>query len=322
MNTTSIISKFFSAFTISFFFALNASAQIPTVGTNGAQNADVNQLPPEVRQLLPQNQGGLQPPAATSNNNTPPMPNGRPNLSGQRPFENRDRQNTAAPEEEDQGPEEFPSSQIPTGKPNQTEERYTPSEVIPVLPPVAKSADIRAVLRTSVGDITIKLDRARAPQTVAHFVALSRGEKEFIDVKTSKRAKRPFYNGLVFHRVVKGYLIQTGCPFGTGRGGAGDIATVKDEINSGMKFSRPGMVAMAPLRDSSGLKNLKDTNSSQFFITLREMPQWDDQFTIFGEVEDGMDVVEKIAGVKVGPTERPIKRIYLVAVDIIEGANR
>ncbi|RYZ68609.1 MAG: peptidylprolyl isomerase, partial [Proteobacteria bacterium] len=166
------------------------------------------------------------------------------------------------------------------------------------------------------------LDRARAPQTVAHFIALAKGEKEFVDVKTSKRAKRPFYNGLIFHRVVRGYLIQTGCPFGTGRGGPGDIATIKDEIVPGaMSFNRPGLVAMAPIRDATGLRTTKDTNGSQFFITMKEMPTWDDQYTIFGEVEDGMDVVEKISNVKVGPTERPIKRIYLVAVDIIEGAT-
>lgn len=225
-------------------------------------------------------------------------------------------------EMEDDREEAFPQSQMPQLRPNNTVEPFTPSVVTPALPPVAKSNEIRAVLRTSVGDITIKLDPAHAPMSVAHFVGLARGDKEFIDVKTSKRAKRPFYNGQIFHRVVKGYLIQTGCPFGTGRGGPGTIATVKDESNPEMKFNRPGLVAMAPLRDSTGLKNVKDSNGSQFFISLREMPSWDGQFTIIGEVEDGMDVLNKIAAVKVGPTERPIKRIYLVAVDIIEGASR
>ena len=197
-------------------------------------------------------------------------------------------------------------------------DRFAPSEVIPILPPIAKVSELRAVLRTSVGDITIKLDRVNAPATVSHFVGLARGEKEFIDVKTSKPVKRPFYNGLIFHRAVKGTLIQTGCPFGNGRGGPGSIANVGDEVKASMKFARPGMVAMAPMRDAAGMTTLKNSNGSQFFITLKEMPEWAGQFTVFGEVEDGMDVVQKIANSKVGPTERPIKRIYLVAVEIIE----
>jgi peptidyl-prolyl cis-trans isomerase A (cyclophilin A) len=190
------------------------------------------------------------------------------------------------------------------------------SEIISILPPAQKAPEIRAVLRTSVGDITIKLDRINAPRTVDYFAGLARGDIDFVDIKTSKPVKRPFYNGLIFHRVVKNTLIQTGDPFGNGRGGSGQ--TIPDEIKPSMKFDRPGMVAMAPMRDSTGTALSKGTNSSQFFITLREMPKWDGQFTIFGEVEDGLDVVQKIASVKVGPTERPIKRIYLVAVEIIE----
>ncbi len=218
------------------------------------------------------------------------------------------------------------NSQLPAGFPaaaprifqQPRDEKFVPSEVVTVLPPVSKAAEIRAVLRTSVGDITIKLDRVRAPRTVAHFVGLARGEKEFIDVKTSKPVKRPFYNGLTFHRVVKGTLIQTGDPFGNGRGDAGAIAQLPDEIKPTMKFSKGGLVAMAPMRDASGLNLVNNSNGSQFFITLKEEPDWNEKFTIFGEVEDGMDVVEKIANSKVGPTERPIKRIYLVAVEIIE----
>ena len=204
-------------------------------------------------------------------------------------------------------------------RPKNKEEPFVPSEVISVLPPAQKTAEIRAVLRTSMGDVTIKLDKQHAPQTVNHFVALAKGDKEFIDSKTSKRVRRPFYTDLIFHRVVKGYLIQTGCPFGTGRGGPGDIATIKDETGPTMKFNRAGLVAMAPLRDANGTGLVKDTNGSQFFITLREMPEWDDKFTIFGVVEEGMDVIQKIASVNVGPTERPIKRVLLKAVDIYEG---
>lgn len=217
-----------------------------------------------------------------------------------------------------------PSEALPPGFPaakqknEKREERFIPSEVVTALPPIAKAQEIRAVLRTSLGDITLKLDRLNAPLTVAHFVALVRGDKESIDVKTSKPVKRPFYNGLTFHRVLKGTLIQTGDPFGNGRGDAGPAAGVPDENKPNMKFNRPGLVAMAPMRDESGKNLVKNSNSSQFFITLREMHDWDGQFTIFAEVEDGLDVVQKIANSKVGPTDRPIKRVYLVAVEIIE----
>jgi peptidyl-prolyl cis-trans isomerase A (cyclophilin A) len=203
--------------------------------------------------------------------------------------------------------------------PKMVEQPNTKSEIISALPPVAKSSELRAVLRTSVGDITIRLDRVNAAKTAAYFVSLAKGDVDFTDIKTSKPVKRPFYNGLIFHRVVKNTLIQTGDPFGNGRGGSGVI--IPDEIKPSMKFDRPGLVAMAPMRDGVGTTLAKNSASSQFFITLREMPDWNGQFTIFGEVEDGMDVVQKIANVKVGPTERPIKRIYLVAVEIIESTK-
>lgn len=222
------------------------------------------------------------------------------------------------PNQGQQQPRNFPPPQQQQQPPR--EEKFIPSEIVSGLPPAKMASDLRAVLRTSLGDITIKLDKISAPNTVNHFVALARGDKEFIDVKTSKRVKRPFYNGLIFHRVVKGFLIQTGCPFGNGRGGPGDIATIGDEIKPNMKFSKAGLVAMAPMREK-GVDIRKDSNGSQFFITLKEMPDWDDKFTIFGEIEEGMDVVQKIANVKVGPTERPLKRVYLNAIDIFEGTG-
>lgn len=212
-------------------------------------------------------------------------------------------------------PPGFPTTGIPSSAQG-TEVNQQRSEIIAVLPPAERPPELKAVLRTSVGDITIRLDRMNAPHTVEYFSGLAKGEIDFTDIKTSKPVKRPFYNGLIFHRVVKGTLIQTGDPFGNGRGNSGQ--TIQDELKPTMKFDRPGLVAMAPMRDATGTGLAKSTNSSQFFITLREMPEWNGQFTVFGEVEDGLDVVQKIANAKVGPTERPIKRIYLVAVDIIE----
>jgi peptidyl-prolyl cis-trans isomerase A (cyclophilin A) len=254
----------------------------PIVGVNNEPNTGV---PPPSSQPMPP---GLFPPMPVR---TAPM-NGniRSNVSGAYGFNS-----PAAPE-----------------KPLQ-------SEIIKVLPPAQRPPEVRAVLRTSVGDITVRLDRVNAPLTVDYFTGIAKGEMDFTDIKTSKPVKRPFYNGLIFHRVVKNTLIQTGDPFGNGRGGSG--RTIPDEIKPSMKFDRPGLVAMAPMRESKGTDIAKGTNSSQFFITLREMPEWNGQYTIFGEVEDGLDVVQKIANSKVGPTERPIKRIYLVAVDILESAK-
>ncbi|MEK7357191.1 MAG: peptidylprolyl isomerase [Bdellovibrionota bacterium] len=306
-----------------------------------AQNArpDFSQLPAGSNNMFPPIQSGNQPAAAATPvtaYSAPAVP--APNVQYPNQFpssgfpQNADfgqqQMPTGFPQQQQNRPSFDPNQfrgfnptpfQGQTGKPETArEERFVPSEVVSGLPPAQRSSDLRAVLRTTMGDITIKLDRINAPQTVAHFVALSRGDKEFIDVKTSKRVKRPFYNGLTFHRVSKGFLIQTGCPFGNGRGGPGDIAMVGDELKPNMLFNRPGLVAMAPMREG-GTGIQKNSNGSQFFISMAPMPDWDSKFTIFGEVEEGMDVVAKIAAVKVGPTERPIKRVFLGAVDIFEG---
>lgn len=196
---------------------------------------------------------------------------------------------------------------------------FVPSEVQQVLPASAVKDQRFALLRTSLGDIVIRLFQAEAPRTVANFVDLARGEKEFIDVKTGKKTKRPFYNGLTFHRTVKGFLIQTGCPYGTGRGGPG--YNVNDEIAPNLKHDRPGIVSMALARDLKPGAVKENTNGSQFFITLTPQPELDGKYTIFGEVVKGMSVVEKISRVKTGPTERPIKRVYLYEVSIQDNSN-
>ena len=190
---------------------------------------------------------------------------------------------------------------------------FVPSEVVQYQAPV-KLTEPRAVLRTSFGDIKIKLYSTKAPNLVKNFIELARGDREFVDVKTGKKDRKPYYENMLFHRVLKGHFIQTGCPYGTGRGGPG--YTVEDEFNELVTFDRPGLVAMAPRRD--GNKIAKNANGSQFLITLSPKPEWDGQISIIGEVEVGMDVVYKIASAKTGPTDRPFRKIYLRSVDVID----
>lgn len=216
-------------------------------------------------------------------------------------------------------PAQIPAQQqmfsIPQQAPRQfVEEPVGPSVVETVLPAPAPGGETMAVLKTSVGEIQIRLFTAQAPITTKSFMDLARGTKEFIDVKTGKKVKRPFYNGLIFHRVIKNFLVQTGCPYGTGRGGPGE--TTKNEFSPVLRFNKPGIVAMAPPRNERG-ELQKDANGSQFFITLSPRPELDDKATIFGEVIKGLDIVEKISQVPTGPTDRPIKRIYLLSIELL-----
>jgi len=196
--------------------------------------------------------------------------------------------------------------------------KFVPSVVETYSPKKLIQSDPRAVLHTSMGDIKIRLFSAYAPKTVHNFIDLARGDREFLDSRTGKPTRRPFYTDLTFHRVIQGFLVQTGCPFGTGHGGPG--FNLSDEINPALRFSRPGMVAMAPERKDP-VSEKKDSNGSQFFISLAPMPAWDDKFTIFGEVEKGMSVLEKIGRAQTGPTDRPIKRVYLNSIEIFEDAT-
>lgn len=148
-----------------------------------------------------------------------------------------------------------------------------------------KGKDLFATISTSQGDIVIKFFPKEAPVTVENFVGLAAGEKEFTDPKTGKPTKRAFYDGLVFHRVIEGFMIQGGDPEGTGGGGPG--YTFGDEFKSGHAFDKVGLLAMANRGPA--------TNGSQFFITTSTPSHLNGKHTIFGEVLAGYDVVEKIS---------------------------
>jgi peptidyl-prolyl cis-trans isomerase A (cyclophilin A) len=144
---------------------------------------------------------------------------------------------------------------------------------------------IQATFQTSLGEIVVKLLPEKAPKTVANFVELAEGTREWKDPRSGQSAKRPLYDGTVFHRVIPDFMIQGGDPLGTGTGGPG--YRFEDEIGPENRFDRPGLLAMA----NSG----PNTNGSQFFITEVPTRHLDRGHTIFGEVVKGIELVRKIA---------------------------
>jgi peptidyl-prolyl cis-trans isomerase A (cyclophilin A) len=165
-----------------------------------------------------------------------------------------------------------------------------------------------ATFQTSEGDFVCRLFPEKVPKTVDNFVGLASGTKEFRDLATGKPAKCPFYDGLTFHRVIPDFMIQGGCPEGTGRGGPG--YKFEDEFASDVSFDRPGKLAMA----NAG----PNTNGSQFFVTTAATTWLNQKHTIFGEVAEGMNVVEKISKLPRDRSDRPSKPVIMKSVKIEE----
>lgn len=170
-----------------------------------------------------------------------------------------------------------------------------------------KGKDMIAVFETSMGNFKVKLLADKAPATVENFVGLAEGTKEWTDPKTNQKVKKPFYDGLVFHRVIKQFMIQGGCPLGNGTGGPG--FRFADEFPAGAPLhNKPGMLSMA----NAG----PNTNGSQFFVTTVATPWLDGRHTVFGEVIEGMDVVHAIENVKTGSMDRPVEAVVIKHVKI------
>ena len=159
---------------------------------------------------------------------------------------------------------------------------------------------------TTEGRFTARLFHDRAPQTVDNFVSLAEGTREWKDPRSGAAQKTPLYNGVVFHRVIDGFMIQGGDPLGTGTGGPG--YRFGDEFHPTLRHDRPGILSMA----NAG----PNTNGSQFFVTLVPTPHLNDRHSVFGEVVEGMDVVQKIGRVKTDPRDRPVTPVVINAVTI------
>ena len=169
-----------------------------------------------------------------------------------------------------------------------------------------KEKGMNAIIDTSMGKIVCKLFDKETPVTIANFAGLAEGTKEWTDPGTGQKVKKPFYDGLIFHRVIPNFMIQGGCPLGTGTGGPG--YQFQDEFVPSLKFDKPGILAMA----NAG----PGTNGSQFFITHVPTPWLNGHHTIFGEVTQGMDVVMSIGNVPKGPGDKPVTPVVIKKITI------
>ena len=174
-----------------------------------------------------------------------------------------------------------------------------------------KKGPLYATLKTSMGDIVIQLFDDKAPKTVANFVGLASGTKEWMDPKTDEKVKRPLYNGTIFHRVIPGFMIQGGDPRGNGTGGPG--YRFEDEFHPDLRHNKAGILSMA----NAG----PNTNGSQFFITHQATPQLDGRHSVFGEVVKGQEVVVAIGDVpRDAKSNRPFKDVVLKEIVITRGS--
>jgi len=166
-----------------------------------------------------------------------------------------------------------------------------------------------ATLQTNHGRVVVRLFSDHAPKTVRNFSELAEGGREWKEPSTGKKTTARLYDGTIIHRVIPDFMIQGGDPLGTGRGGPG--YKFADEIHPDLVFDRPYLLAMA----NSG----PGTNGSQFFITVAPTPWLNRKHTIFGEVIEGSDVVDRISQVKTGHQDRPVEDVVLESVTVERG---
>jgi len=189
-----------------------------------------------------------------------------------------------------------------------------PAEPLPDAPQATAAAMIHpngptVVMDTSMGRITCQFFEKQAPKTVANFIALAEGTKDWVDPQTQKKThNKPLYNGTIFHRVIPEFMIQGGDPAGTGMGDPG--YTFEDEFDPNLNFDVPGRLAMA----NSG----PNTNGSQFFITEVPTEHLNQHHTIFGQCDDAsLSVVKAIARVERDGNDKPVTPVVLQKVTIV-----
>jgi len=170
---------------------------------------------------------------------------------------------------------------------------------------------LTATLQTSQGTVRVRLFPDHAPKTVRNFVELAEGSREWTDPQTGKHVKDRLYDGTIFHRVIPQFMIQGGDPLGTGTGGPG--YKFGDEFHPDLSFDRPYLLAMA----NAG----PGTNGSQFFITTVPTPHLNNRHTIFGEVIEGSDVVDRISQAQTSRNDRPAQDVVLESVSIEQSAE-
>jgi len=202
-------------------------------------------------------------------------------------------------------------------KPSEPPAAKPPEAAPPATPPAAEAQtgwqkaamegkDLYATLETSEGTIVVKLFSKDAPKTVANFVGLATGEKEWKDPATLQMTKKPLYDGTIFHRVIPNFMIQGGDPLGQGIGGPG--YNFEDEFQSDHVFSKSGILAMA--------NRGPNTNGSQFFITVAATEWLNKRHTIFGEVVKGYETVDKISKVPTAGASKPMTPVVIKKVTI------
>lgn len=174
-----------------------------------------------------------------------------------------------------------------------------------------EAGELMATLETSKGTMTCRLFENEAPITVANFVGLARGVRAFLHPRTRQWEKQPFFDGSPFHRVIPGFMVQTGDISGTGGGDAG--YTIPNETSPKLKFNRPGMMGMA--------NRGPDTGSAQFFVTEAAAPHLNGGYTLFGECKP-VSVVKAIANVRRNPDDKPVEPVTLVKVTIERSAGK
>jgi peptidyl-prolyl cis-trans isomerase A (cyclophilin A) len=163
-----------------------------------------------------------------------------------------------------------------------------------------------AHFETTLGNFSVELFDSKAPKTVANFVGLAEGTKEWKHPKTGQTHKTPYYDGIVFHRVISGFVLQGGDPLGQGYGGPG--YQFEDEFHPDLRHDQAGVLSMA----NAG----PNTNGSQFFVTLGPTPHLDRRHSVFGKVVSGLDVVAKIGHVPTDSQDRPVTPVVMKKVTI------